>query len=157
MNPKVVVLLVVAALFIGLLVGTGIGIVGASMFHRMKYRHDPYHDFVTEVAVARPAIEEKPLVVELPAGYRAVAIKVGQDLEAGFIAPGSKVDVLQQRAVPERRLETTTIVQDVQVLALDQNGNVTLVTLALTPEQSENITKAQNEGTLSLVLRAIPR
>lgn len=163
MNPKLVVVLVVAALLIGLMLGAGGGMVGTSMFYRLTERHDRYLDYsspmavpATAIAVVDEAVVEpnEPIPVLAP-GQRAMTIKLGKEQAVqGFIVPGRKVDVAQTRIVPERQIRTETIAQDVQVLAVNRGGDETLlVTLSLTPEQVEDLAKAQNDGTLSLVLR----
>jgi len=163
MNPKLVVVMVVAALLIGLLVGAGGGIIGATFVHRLNdnqtYRGDyawtipPRDDAVIQV-IELPIEEKEPIPV-VPPGQRATTIKLGKDqATAGFVLPGSKVDVLHTRPAPERQNLTEVVVQDVQVLAVNRGGDETLlVTLSLTPEQVEDLAKAQNDGTLSLVLR----
>ena len=83
---------------------------------------------------------------------------------AGFIFPGSRVDVLVTLR-SENNSESTitrTVLQNVQVLSTgtkmdpDPNGkpdNVAVVTLLVTPEQSEKLALAQNQGTIQFVLR----
>jgi Flp pilus assembly protein CpaB len=159
MNPKLVVVMVVAALLIGLLVGAGGGIIGATFVHRLtegnRYRYDEVQQALAVPTVAVAKVAPQEAIPVLPAGQRAVSIKLGKDQAvAGFVLPGGKVDVLHTRPVPERQLVTETVVQDVQVLAVNRGGDETLlVTLSLTPEQAEDLAKAQNDGTLSLVLR----
>jgi pilus assembly protein CpaB len=83
---------------------------------------------------------------------------------AGFIFPGSRVDVLVTLR-SENNSESTitrTVLQNVQVLSTgtkmdpDPNGkpeNVAVVTVLVTPEQSEKLALAQNQGTIQFVLR----
>ena len=100
----------------------------------------------------------------IPDGYRAVAIAVNQvSGVSGFLMPGSKVDVLLS-AIPrggEERL-TTTVLENISVLSTgqkqqpDANGqpqNVPVVNLLLTPEDSELLTLATQEGKIQLTLR----
>ncbi len=105
------------------------------------------------------------LASKIPDGMRATAVKTNEVISvAGFIFPGSRVDVL----VTLRRENTTestitrTVLQNIQVLSTgtkmdpDPNGKpdtVTVVTLLVTPEESEKLALAQNQGTLQFVLR----
>jgi pilus assembly protein CpaB len=97
---------------------------------------------------------------------RAVSVKVDPVVGvAGFVAPGTRVDVLAtlRRIDTQEKLPyTKLILQDVAVLAIDQkleearNGDpelVSVVTMELTPKQSEELTYAAHEGRLQLALR----
>jgi len=99
----------------------------------------------------------------IPAGRRAISIKVNEVTGiAGFVAPGSHVDVLltlpKDDEIPPR---TRTIVQDVEVLAIAQSIDnvsgsarvVPTVTLNVTPRQAETIALSANEGSMHLVMR----
>src|SRR5205085_10655171 len=110
------------------------------------------------------------LSAKIPDGMRATAIKTNEVTNiAGFIFPGSHVDVLVTWK-PENNpvsTETRTVLQNVQVLSTgtkmdpDPNGkpeNVSVITLLLTPEQAEKLVLAQTEaasngGNLNFVLR----
>ena len=100
----------------------------------------------------------------IPEGMRAMSVKVNEVVGvAGFIVPGSKVDLM----VTLRRNEdsmTRTVVSNVQVLtagtAYDQekakDGQPipsTVVTLMVTPEDAERITLAHSQGQIMLSLR----
>ncbi len=100
----------------------------------------------------------------VPENYRGVTIKVDDAVrESGFVSPNSRVDVvvtiLDKRGSGERTAKV--ILQNVLVLAAGQAvemiGNkpvpVTTVTLALTPEQAENLALAKTEGKLMLATR----
>ncbi len=99
--------------------------------------------------------------------YRAVSVKVDSAIGvAGFIVPGSRVDVLatirrvdRKRALPYSKV----ILQDVRVLAVDQkleevkSGDpelVSVVTLEVSPTQAEHLIYAAHEGRLHLALRS---
>ena len=101
--------------------------------------------------------------VLIPAGKRAVTIKVDEAVQrSGFVVPNSRVDVLvtMARKAGENR-ETRIVLQDVIVLASDQivemkdNKPVTMTTatMALSPEETERLALAQNEGKVTLALR----
>lgn len=99
----------------------------------------------------------------IPDGRRAITIKVNEVTGiAGFVAPGSHVDVLlslpKEDEIPPR---TRTIVQDVEVLAIAQSIDntsgqarvVPTVTLNVTPRQAETIALSAHEGSMHLVMR----
>ena len=105
------------------------------------------------------------LSAKIPDGMRATAVKTNEVMNiAGFIFPGSRVDVLVTLRT-ENNSESTitrTVLQNVQVLSAgtrmdpDPNGkpeNVAVVTLLVTPEESEKLALAQNQGTIQFVLR----
>jgi pilus assembly protein CpaB len=105
------------------------------------------------------------LAAKIPDGMRATAVKTNEVMNvAGFIFPGSRVDVLVTLRGENNIASTTarTVLQNVQVLSTgtrmdpDPNGkpeNVTVVTLLVTPEQSEKLALAENQGTIQFVLR----
>src|SRR5437870_12348849 len=105
------------------------------------------------------------LSAKIPDGMRATAVKTKEVTNiAGFIFPGSNVEVLVP-VKPENNTASTvtrTVIQNAQVLSTgtkmdpDPNGkpeNVTVVTLLVTPEQSEKVALAQTQGTIHFVLR----
>src|SRR5438876_8931991 len=93
------------------------------------------------------------LAAKIPDGMRATAVKTNEVTNiAGFILPGSHVDVLVTLR-PENNTASTvtrTVIQNAQVLSTgtkmdpDPNGkpeNVTVVTLLVTPEQDRKSTR----------------
>ena len=102
----------------------------------------------------------------IPAGKRAVSVKVNEVIGvAGYVLPGTHVDVLAT-ASPSNRTEDTTskvVLSNVEVLAagtrLEQDTKdgkpmqVTVVTLLVTPEEAERLTLASTEGKIQLALR----
>ena len=110
-----------------------------------------------------PAGQGGLLPVLIPAGKRAVTIKVDEAVQrSGFIVPNSRVDVLVTMAPKSgENKETRIVLQDVLVLASDKivemkdNKPVTMttVTMALSPEETERLALAQNEGKVTLALR----
>ncbi len=110
-----------------------------------------------------PAGQAGLMPVLVPTGKRAVTIKVDEAVQkSGFVVPNSRVDVLvtMARKLGEAK-ETRIVLQDVLVLASDQtvemkdNKPVTMttVTMAITPEETERLALAQNEGRVTLALR----
>jgi pilus assembly protein CpaB len=94
---------------------------------------------------------------------RAVTVRVDDVVGvAGFLLPGNRVDVLASRLDQKtRRASTETILKNLKVLAVDQSAStdsndpviVRAVTLEMTPSQSEELVKAQEEGSIQLTLR----
>ena len=105
------------------------------------------------------------LSAKIPDGMRATAVKTNEVLNiAGFVFPGSRVDVLVTLHGENNGASTMTrtVLQNVQVLSTgtkmdpDPNGkpeNVTIITLLVTPEESEKLALAENQGTIQFVLR----
>jgi pilus assembly protein CpaB len=97
---------------------------------------------------------------------RAVSVRVNEVIGvAGYVLPGTRVDVVATASPNESRADTTSklILSNVQVLTAgtrmeqDQEKGkpmqVTVVTLLVTPEQSERLALASTEGKIQLALR----
>ena len=108
------------------------------------------------------------LPVVIPEGKRAVSVKVDEVVGvAGFVLPGTRVDVLvtldpETQGGSDQPASTRLILQNVQVLASgqkiekDEEGKpqtVTVITLLVTPEESEQLTLAATEGQIQMALR----
>lgn len=105
------------------------------------------------------------LPITIPEGMRAVSVKVDEVIGvAGFVLPGTRVDVLVTLNPTSERedMSTKVILQNVQALAAGQtiqrdvNGEpqtVTVITLLVSPEQAEQLTLASTEGRIQLALR----
>jgi pilus assembly protein CpaB len=122
-----------------------------------------------------PILEEKlsrspsgMLAAMLPAGKRAVAIRISAESTAGgFILPNDRVDVIQNIVRQEgghAENRSRTLLSNIRVLAVDQRadeakGQSVVVgktaTLELSPSQAEIIVSGQVAGTLSLALRSV--
>lgn len=95
--------------------------------------------------------------------HRAVTVRVNDVIGvAGFLLPGSRVDVLATRKDNNRRAETRTLLQNLKVLAVDQTTAqegkdepvvVRAVTLEMRPDQAEQLVSATEEGSVQLALR----
>ena len=105
------------------------------------------------------------LASKIPAGMRATAVKSNEIVGvAGFLFPGSRVDVLATyNQTGNMGPVTQTILQDVEVLAAgqtiepDPQGKpvaVDVVTLLLNPEDSQKLTLASSQATVQFVLRS---
>jgi pilus assembly protein CpaB len=106
------------------------------------------------------------LPVVIPEGKRAVSVRVNDVIGvAGYVLPGTRVDVLATASPTTSPTDTTTkvVLTNVQVLAagtkMEQDGDqgkamaVTVVTLLVDPEQAERLTLASTEGKIQLALR----
>jgi pilus assembly protein CpaB len=104
------------------------------------------------------------LAGKIPDGMRAVALRSDEVVGvAGFLVPGSHLDVLvtyRSDRTPEP--VTATVVQNATVIAAgqqiepDPSGKptaATVVTLLLTPEESERAVLASTQGAIHFILR----
>jgi pilus assembly protein CpaB len=99
----------------------------------------------------------------IPPGMRAVSVRVNDVASvSGFVTPGTRVDVLVTAAAGTGDQQTTTVLQNVQVLAsghtLERSStgeaqNTAVITLLVTPEDAQRLTLATNEGRIQLALR----
>ncbi len=100
----------------------------------------------------------------IPPGMRAVSVRVNEVVAvAGFVIPGTRVDVLltgNPRGTDEPL--TTTVLENVEVLAAGQKlqrsaqgepQSVPVITLLVSPEDAQKLTMASNEGRIQLALR----
>jgi pilus assembly protein CpaB len=100
----------------------------------------------------------------IPPGMRAVSVRVNEVVSvAGFVTPGTRVDVLLTGTpTGGAEPETTTVLQNVAVLAsghtLERTAtgeaqNTPVITLLLSPDDAQKVTLASTEGKIQLVLR----
>jgi pilus assembly protein CpaB len=100
----------------------------------------------------------------IPPGMRAVSVRVNEIVSvAGFVGPGTRVDILLT-GTPNGSGEsqTTTVLQNVAVIAsghtLERNAageaqNTPVITLLVSPDDAERLTLASSEGHIQLSLR----
>jgi len=105
------------------------------------------------------------LTTTIPEGMRAVSIRVNDVIGvAGFVVPGSRVDVILSGSPTNNAASEVSkiILENVQVLAAGQNidqdingkpQTVQVVTLLVTPEDSQKLALASGEGRMQLALR----
>ena len=106
------------------------------------------------------------LPIMIPEGGRAVSVRVNEVIGvAGYVLPGTRVDVVAVASATDNKADTTSkvVLTNVQVLAagtkMEQDGDqgkpmpVTVVTLLVDPEQAERLTLASTEGKIQLALR----
>jgi len=99
-------------------------------------------------------------------GYRAMSVRVNDVVGvAGYVLPGTRVDVVATVNPTQQATDVTSkvILTNVQVLAAgtkierDDEGNkpisVSVVTLLVSPDESERLTLASTEGKIQLALR----
>jgi pilus assembly protein CpaB len=98
-------------------------------------------------------------------GMRAVSVRVDEVIGvAGFVLPGTRVDVLLtlDKGTSRPQSITKTLLQNVQTLAAGQSvtrdkegkpQTVTVITLLVSPDDAELLALAAKEGRLQLALR----
>ena len=131
---------------------------------------------ITPVALNEPLLGSKlaskeeggGLPIVIPEGMRGVSVKVNEVIGvAGFVLPGTNVDVMVTITPPEANGSEKTpitklILQNVRVLTAGQTiqrdaegkpQTVTVITLLVTPDDAEKLTLASSEGKIQLALR----
>lgn len=106
------------------------------------------------------------LAGKIPSGMRATAVRSNELVGvAGFLYPGSKVDLLMTFTPPggNQTPLTQTVLQNVEVLTAGQTiepdpqgkpQQVNVVTLLLSPEDSQKLQLASSQGSIQFVLRS---
>jgi pilus assembly protein CpaB len=100
----------------------------------------------------------------IPPGMRAVSVKVNEVVSvAGFVQPGTRVDVLLTgNPSGGGGTQTTTVLENVAVIAAGQKlersasgeaQNVPVITLLVSPDDAQKLTLAQMQGRIQLALR----
>jgi pilus assembly protein CpaB len=137
-------------------------------------------DDVVGRGLVMPAIQNEPILpmklaskelgaglpVVIPEGKRAVSVRVNEVIGvAGYVLPGTRVDVIATASPTTNHEDTTSklVLSNVQVLAAgtkieqdEAQGKpmaVNVVTLLVTPEDTEALTLASTEGKIQLALR----
>ncbi len=103
------------------------------------------------------------LAAAIPEGMRAISVHVDDVMAvAGFVGPGSLVDVLATGTAMTGEIITKTILQGIRVLAVgqkvdqDREGkpqSYTVATLLVTPDDAAKLSMASTEGKIHLALR----
>ena len=105
------------------------------------------------------------LPITIPEGKRAMSVAVNEVIGvAGFVLPGTRVDVLvtADQQGGDGSTDTQIVLQDVEVLSSGQTiersrqgepQTVSVVTLLVGPEEAETLTLAADQGQLQLALR----
>ena len=131
---------------------------------------------ITSLAENEPILESNlapleagaGLAATIPEGMRALSVAVNDVIGvAGFVTPGTMVDVLVTGQVSDRNQGpssniTRTILENVRVLAAGQKferdadgkpQNVPVITLLVSPEDAAKLAMASTEGKIQLALR----
>ncbi len=133
-------------------------VIGRSVIYPIDL-HQPVLEH--DVALAGSGIG---LTVKIPEGMRAVSVRSNDVVGvAGFLYPGSHVDVLVTSKVDNSQTPLTqTILPNVEVLVAGQKiepdptgkpETVNVVTLLLKPEDGEKLVLAASQGAIQFVLR----
>ncbi len=128
---------------------------------------------ITAVRLNEPLLEGKlaprqaggGLAIAIPPGMRAMSVKVDEVVGvAGFVLPGTRVDVVVTITPPGDRNEpiSRVVLQNIQALAAgqriqtDADGKpvtTTVITLLVRPEDAEKLALAAAQGRIQLALR----
>ncbi len=99
----------------------------------------------------------------IPPGMRAVSVRVNDVVSvAGFVQPGTRVDVLATGSEGNER-QTTTVLENVAVIAVGRSlldrmltgetQNASVITLLVSPDDAQKLTLASQEARIQLALR----
>jgi len=101
----------------------------------------------------------------IPPGMRAVSVRVNDVVSvAGFVQPGTRVDVLAT-GLPGtgNEAQTNTVLENVAVIAVGRSlldrvitgetQNAAVITLLVSPDDAQKLTLASQEGRIQLALR----
>lgn len=100
----------------------------------------------------------------IPPGMRAVSVRVNEVVAvAGFVIPGTRVDVLLTgNPMGGNEPQTTTVLENVAVIAagqrLERNAagepqSTPVITLLVSPDDAQKLTLASSQGHIQLALR----
>jgi len=99
----------------------------------------------------------------IPQGMRAVSVRVNDVVSvAGFVQPGTRVDVLVTGIHGAGENQTTTVLENVAVIAVGRSlldrmtgetQNAGVITLLVSPDDAQKLTLASQEGRIQLALR----
>ena len=98
----------------------------------------------------------------IPPGMRAVSVRVNDVVSvAGFVQPGTRVDVLATGSSGSER-QTTTVLENVAVIAVGKsldrsatgdNQTAPVITLLVSPDDAQKLALVSQEGRIQLALR----
>lgn len=131
------------------------------------------HPLVSSVGAKEPILRRElalegsgiGLSAKIPNGMRATAVRSNEIVGVGgFLYPGSHVDVLATYNLPVNSGSMTeTVLQDVEILAAGQTftpdpegkpQSVNVVTLLVSPQDSQKLLLASSQGSIQFVLRS---
>ncbi len=126
---------------------------------------------ITPILTNEPLLESKlgdragggGLPIVIPEGMRAISVQVDEvSAVAGFVTPGTRVDVLLTTTDASGEPFTRVVMQNVQTLAAGQQihrdaegrpMSVGVLTVLVTPEDAERLALASQQGRIQLALR----
>lgn len=134
-------------------------LVGRAMLYPLDKGQPLTEKFVTALGAGTG------LAGKIPAGMRAIALRSDEIMGvAGFLLPGSRVDVLvTYHTDKDPEPITATVLQNAEIIAAghqiqpDPEGKatpVTVVTLLLNPDDAERAVMASSQGSIHFVLRS---
>ncbi|MGA2355482.1 MAG: Flp pilus assembly protein CpaB [Terriglobales bacterium] len=99
----------------------------------------------------------------IPPGMRAVSVRVNDVVSvAGFVQPGTRVDVMSTGNQGGGEPQTITVLQNVAVIAVGGSllerlaigeSNAPVITLLVSPDDAQKLALASQEGRIQLALR----
>jgi len=99
----------------------------------------------------------------IPQGMRAVSVRVNDVVSvAGFVQPGTRVDVMATGQGSGNDRQTTTVLENVAVIAVGKNldrsspadtQTAQVITLLVSPDDAQRLALASQEGRIQLSLR----
>lgn len=100
----------------------------------------------------------------IPPGMRAMSVRVNDVVSvAGFVQPGTRVDVMATGIHGAGENQTTTVLENVAVIAVGRSlldrmmtgdvQNASVITLLVSPDDAQKLTLASQEGRIQLALR----
>jgi pilus assembly protein CpaB len=119
-------------------------------------------DFILSNKLAEPnAGSGLPSLI--PPGMRAVSVRVNEVVaNSGYVQPGTRVDVLLTGNPTGGEQQTTTVLENVAVIAagqrLERNNagepqTSAVITLLVSPDDAQKLTLASSQGRIQLALR----
>ena len=103
------------------------------------------------------------LVSLIPPGMRAMSVRVNEVVSvAGFVQPGTRVDVMWTGNAGNGLTQTTTLLENVAVIATGQKlehsalsdaSTAPVITLLVSPDDAQKLALASTQGHLQLALR----
>lgn len=99
----------------------------------------------------------------IPPGMRAISVRVNEVVSvAGFVQPGTRVDVMWTGSVSGGQTQTITLLENVAVIATGQklersgigeNSAAPVITLLVSPDDAQRLALASAQGHIQLALR----
>ena len=98
----------------------------------------------------------------LSSPMRALSIRASAMADAGFVRRGARIDVLVTRTRKDRNEQTTTVLKNIEIIAVGSNAErgsgrrahlVRIVTLLVSPDEAQKLTQTGLRGRARLSLR----